>query len=137
MRISADKLKHLCTDKQLTIKELLSRAGVSRNAYYSLARKGSILPRSVAAIAAELGVSPAAFLESSDTQKTDTQLLRAKIDSICSSHKHADRDTIRHTLMLLHEQPVDRLRRALLRGQPFNLRRKRNSVFQGTDKAAG
>jgi transcriptional regulator with XRE-family HTH domain len=137
MRISAEKLKHLCTGKELSIKELLSRAGVSRNAYYSLVRKGSVLPRSVIAIAARLGVSPAAFLESADTLITDTRLLLAKIDAICSSHRHADRDTIRHTLMLLQEQPIDRMRRALLRGKKFNIRRKRNSVSRGTDTSAG
>jgi predicted DNA-binding transcriptional regulator AlpA len=136
MRISAEKLKLLCTDKQLNIKELLSMAGVSRNAYYSLVRKGSVLPRSVIAIAARLGVNPSAFLESADI-KTETRLLLAKIDAICSSHQHADRDTIRHTLMLLHEPPIDRLRRALLRGKKFNIRRKRNSISQGTDTAAG
>jgi hypothetical protein len=43
------------------------------------------------------------------------QLLK-KVDAICAKHKKADRDNIRHTLILLQEQPIVRLRRALMRG---------------------
>jgi len=122
MRISAEKLKDLCTANQLNIKDLLSMAGVSRNAYYSLVRKGSVLPRTVTAIAAQLGVRPAAFLEDGSVPQGSTRLLLAEVDAICSSHRQADRDTIRHTLLLLHEPALERLRRALLRGQKFNIR---------------
>jgi transcriptional regulator with XRE-family HTH domain len=126
MRISPAQLKRLCVGRQLSIKQLLSRAGVSRNAYYSLVRKDSILPRSVSAIAAQLGVSPAAFLEAAKTLEAQASQLLMDVDAICASHNRTDRDTIRHTLILLQEQPVDRLRRALIRGQQFNLRRKRD-----------
>jgi transcriptional regulator with XRE-family HTH domain len=135
MKISPVQLKHLCEGRQLNIKQLLSRAGVSRNAYYSLVRKDSVLPRSVSAIAAQLGVSPAAFLEDAKTLEAHASQLLIDVDAICASHNRTDRDTIRHTLILLQEQPVDRLRRALIRGQQFNLRRKRDSVSKGTDKA--
>ena len=63
MRIAAEKLKELCVLKGMTLSRLLKNAGVSKNAYYSLARKDSLLPKSVLAIANHLGVRPSAFLE--------------------------------------------------------------------------
>ncbi len=63
MRIRADKLKELCRQRDTTLTRLLEEAGVSKNAYYSLVRKHSVLPKSVLAIADHLDIQPSAFLE--------------------------------------------------------------------------
>ena len=63
MRLSKRELSGLCREKSLTVSRLLEQAGVSRNAFYSLLRKGDILPKSVTALARTLGVSPSAILE--------------------------------------------------------------------------
>ena len=40
-----------------------------------------------------------------------------RVDEISRMHPEADRDTIRHTLTLLDEPPLDRLRRAIELGR--------------------
>lgn len=122
MRISPDKLKALCEKKQQNLKLLLHNAGVSRNAYYSLARKNSILPKSIIAIANQLDVQPSVFLEEESHIQQKAQLLLETLDRIMKRHKKADRENVRHTLLLLQEKPIDRLRRALLRAQKFDFR---------------
>jgi transcriptional regulator with XRE-family HTH domain len=122
MRISPDKLKALCKEKKQNLKLVLHNAGVSRNAYYSLARKNSVLPKSITAIAHQLDVQPSAFLEEGSHLQQRAQRLLATVDRIMKRHKKADRDTIRHTLILLEEKPVNRLRRALLRAEKFDFR---------------
>jgi transcriptional regulator with XRE-family HTH domain len=66
MKISSEKLKRLCRKKGLSLSRLLQEAGVSRNAYYSLARKDTVLPNSIIAIAARLGVRPSSFMDEED-----------------------------------------------------------------------
>ena len=122
MRISPDKLKALCEKKQQNLKLLLHNAGVSRNAYYSLARKNSILPKSIIAIANQLDVQPSVFLEEESHIQQKAQLLLETLDRIMKRHKKADRENVRHTLLLLQEKPINRLRRALLRAQKFDFR---------------
>ncbi|MBW2184801.1 MAG: helix-turn-helix transcriptional regulator [Deltaproteobacteria bacterium] len=122
MRISPDKLKDLCKEKQQNLKQLLHKAGVSRNAYYSLVRKNSVLPKSIIAIANQLGVPPSFFLEEGSQIHQRAHLLLMKLDNIMNRHKKADRDNVRHTLLLLQEKPINRLRRALLRAQKFDFR---------------
>jgi transcriptional regulator with XRE-family HTH domain len=123
MKISGDKLKSLCEKKHLNLKQLLHEAGVSRNAYYSLLRKDSVFPKSVIAIANQLYVQPSAFLEEESLELQKAKSLLAKLEKIMKRYKRADRDNIRHTLLLLQEKPVNRLRRALLRAQKFDLQR--------------
>jgi transcriptional regulator with XRE-family HTH domain len=123
MKISGDKLKSLCEKKHLNLKQLLREAGVSRNAYYSLLRKDSVFPKSVIAIANQLDVQPSAFLEEESLELQKAKSLLAKLEKIMKRYKRADRDNIRHTLLLLQEKPVNRLRRALLRAQKFDLQR--------------
>ena len=122
MRISSDKLKAFCHKKQQNLKRVLHNAGVSRNAYYSLARKDSVLPKSLIAIADQLDVQPSAFLEEGSRVEQRAQRLLATLDKIIKHNKKADRDNVRHTLLLLQEKPVNRLRRALLRAQKFDFR---------------
>lgn len=122
MRISSDKLKALCKKKQQNLKHVLQNAGVSRNAYYSLARKNTVLPKSIIALAHQLDVKPSAFLEESAPMEQSAQQLLLTLDKIMKRHKKADRDNVRHTLLLLREKPINRLRRALIRAQKFDFR---------------
>lgn len=100
--------------------ELLAQAGVSRNAFYTLARKRNILPRSISAIAATLNISTSEFLEAELSPVERAQKLYSEVDRITNEHKNVDPDNVRHTLQLLAEKPVDRLRRALTRAQRFD-----------------
>ena len=124
MRISKEKLRVLCRKRQISFAGLLRRAGVSRNAFYSLARKRSVLPRSIEALASELDVSPIAILHDEGSPLERAETLITTVDSIVNRHRASDRDNVRHTLLLLEEKPIDRLRRALTRGQKFNIHRK-------------
>ena len=124
MRIATKELKKLCAQNGLTLSQLLKRAEVSKNAYYSLARKDSILPKSVLAIADHLGVRPSAFLEERP-EENRWKVLLEEFEWIAARNHHADRDNIRHTLLLLEEPPIERLRRALTRGQRFDLHGER------------
>ena len=53
-------------------------------------------------------------------QKKDPALemkeLLERVDRICQKAPHLDRDIVRHTLILLAEPPIERLRRSLRRG---------------------
>jgi hypothetical protein len=46
----------------------------------------------------------------------------AEVNRIVKRHPGVDPDNIRHTLLLLDEEPIERLRRALQRGRPVNIR---------------
>ena len=123
MRIDLKRLKSICSKQDLTLSELLRSAGVSRNAFYTLARQDSILPRSIQVIANHLQIPPSSFLvdEGSDTQKGMNLIKR--VQNIARSFEKVDSDNIRHTLILLEEKPIARLRRALLRARRFNIQR--------------
>ena len=43
--------------------------------------------------------------------------LLERVDVICSKKPQLDRDIVRHTLILLAEPPIERLRRSLRRGR--------------------
>jgi hypothetical protein len=43
--------------------------------------------------------------------------LSKRVEEIVASHPDADRDNIRHTLILLEEPPLERLQRSLIRGR--------------------
>jgi hypothetical protein len=101
---------------------MLRQTGVSRNAFYTLARKRSVVPKSLVRIADHLGVSVSALLSESRTPIERIQNLITESERIRKLHKNVDRDNVRHTLLLLDEKPIERLRRALLRGRSFNFR---------------
>ena len=112
----------LCRAQGETVSGLLSRAGVSRNAFYSLARRKSIFPHSLGAICASLGVRPDKVLTDDDRRTEEMKSLLAEADAIVRSNKGVDREDVRHTLLLLREKPIDRLRRALVRAQKPDIR---------------
>ena len=123
MRLSRDRIRNLCRDRDLRLKDLLARAKVSRTAYYSLLHKDSVLPRSIVHLAEYLEVSPTAFLDDENSKVRDIRQLQEEAADICRRHPDCDADNIRHTLLLLREAPVDRLQRGLIRAQRLDLHR--------------
>ncbi|MBI5055016.1 MAG: helix-turn-helix domain-containing protein [Nitrospirae bacterium] len=117
MRISLEIIKDKCRQQNITLSELLKQAGVSRNVFYTLARKEYVLPKSIRAIAKSLNMSPSEFLTEDNQEMEKMKLLLNKVDEIARKYKNIDRDNIRHTLLLMREPPIERLRRALTRGQ--------------------
>ncbi len=50
--------------------------------------------------------------------------LSARVEKIIADHPTADRDNVRHTLILLEEPPLERLQRSLIRGRAAAIFRK-------------
>ncbi len=123
MRLSGSILRSLCEARGLTLGGLLKNAGVSRTAYYSLARKDSVLPKSIEAIARRLDTSPSAFLEDERRIEAEARSLLSRAGEIVLSHPDANLENVRHTLLLLQKEPIERLRRALIRAQAANTNR--------------
>jgi len=122
MRLSIERVKVLCRAHGRTLTGLLAAAGVSRNAFYSLARRNSVFPRSLLAVCARLGVRPDEVLTADDREAEAMKFLLAEVDAIAGRDRRVDRDNIRHALLLLREKPIERLRRALVRAQKSDLR---------------
>ena len=121
MRIASEKIKKLCRKNNLSLNRLLEKSGVSKNAYYSLIKKDSILPRSIILLAEELGVKPSTLLESDDKRVKEIYAIFKTVNKIVKENKSVSPDNIRHTLILLQEKPLNRLRRALIRAQKPNI----------------
>ena len=128
MRMSLEIIKDKCRQQNITISELLKQAGVSRNAFYTLAREEHVLPKSIRAIAKSLNISPSEFLTEDNQEMEEMKLLLNKVDEIAKKYKNIDRDNIRHTLLLMREPPIENLRRALTRGRKLHIHRKGNSL---------
>ena len=120
MRLDVTAIRDRCRRRGTNISGLLRQAGVSRNAFYSLARRDSVVPRSLKAIADSLGVPVTRLLTDAGAPAARMQDLLRTAERIARSHPPADRDNIRHTLLLLDERPVERLRRALRRARTFD-----------------
>jgi hypothetical protein len=100
---------------------MLHEAGVSRNTFYTLARKDSVVPQSLVRIAEQLCVPVSALLEDVLTPEQRMRRLIAEANRIAMRHRVTERDNVRHTLLLLQDKPIERLRRALRRGRSTNL----------------
>ena len=122
MKLSMDKVEYECRWRDLNIGEMLREAGVSRNAFYSLARKDYVVPSSLILIAERLHISVSALLEETDTPAERMKSVIAESERISKRYPGIDRDTIRHTLLLLSEKPVERLRMALRRARFVDIR---------------
>ena len=121
MRISSEKLRDLCDNKGLSLSALLERAGVSRTAYYALARKEDVLPHSIRAIADALETKPSVFLEEGGREQEAMRSLIEDTEAIARAHPELDLENIRHTLLMLTMKPIDRLRRGLIRGRKIDI----------------
>jgi transcriptional regulator with XRE-family HTH domain len=117
MRLLHSKVIDLCRERGLTVSDALDQAAVSRNAYYSLVRKPSLLPASLEALAEALGVRLSELLEDRPSAVDKAKEMALEVESIVRKHRGADPDNVRHTLLLLDEEPISRLRRALRRGR--------------------
>lgn len=124
MRISLEAIKDKCRQQNITLTELLRQAGVSRNAFYTLARMDHVLPKSIRAVAEKLNISPSEILTEDNSEMEKMKFLLKRADDIAGRYKKADQDNIRHTLLLLQEPPVERLRRALTRGRKPDIHEK-------------
>ena len=124
MRLSADKIRALASRQSRSLSAVLRDAAVSRTAFYSLARRRSLLPRTVYAIADALGVKPGDVLDSPD--RSAAELLAARLAdarAIAAAHPKSAFENIWHTLALLNLPPIDRLNRSLLRGRAITVHR--------------
>lgn len=117
MRVSHEMVSTLCEQRGVTLQEALRASGVSSNAYYSIARKDSVVPQSISKLAEVLSVPVSELLVDEDQILEDQLKLLAEVDRIAATDDELDRDTIRHTLILLKESPSTRLRRALRLGR--------------------
>lgn len=117
MRMSTERVKALCRERGLSTTALLAEAGVSRNAFYTLARRRSVFPHSMEAVSAALGVRPDQLLTSDDRRTEGMKALLAQVDAIVKANRGVDRDNVRHTLLALRRKPIDRLRTALTRAR--------------------
>ncbi len=52
------------------------------------------------------------------------QRLSMRIEKIIAGHPDADRDNVRHALILMEQPPLERLRRSLIRGRAAAIYRK-------------
>lgn len=121
MRLSGENIKKLCGARSLSLNALLKRAGVSKTAFYHLIYKDSVLPRSIDALAVALKVRSSALLEEADRKSRRALRLLEAANRIAGSDRTMDRDNVRHTLLLLEEKPIERLRRSLLRARKPDL----------------
>jgi hypothetical protein len=121
MKLSPDKVNELCKTRGLRLKSVLSGAGVSRTAYYSLTRKDSVLPKSMVRLARQLDVSPVALLEDDSERIRDLRRLQEAAESVYLQHPGCDRDVVFRTLQNLQLPPVERLRRALHRAGKYRI----------------
>lgn len=115
MRINADRIRGLCEQRGLRLGELLGKAGVSRTAFYSLARKDSVLPASIVRVAETLNVCPGDILVDEKSLRDQAVALAEQARRISAQKKGVNPENVRHTLILLQYDPLERLRRALTR----------------------
>lgn len=116
MRINHQKVIALGEKLGISVTDALERAGVSRTAYYSLTRRASVLPRTVRALAATLGVAPQELLDApAQLPAHETRLLAAR--EICARKPGLDFHNVWHTLTLLEKSPLERLEGSLRRGR--------------------
>lgn len=117
-----EKVAALCRRRGTGITDALRDAGVSRNAFYTLARREAVVPESLLQLAAHLGVPTSALLDDVPAPAERMKHLAREAARIARTHSGVDADNVRHTLLLLEEKPIERLRRALRRGRPVDLR---------------
>ena len=123
MRLDTQAIRERCARDGRSLEQLLREAGVSRNAYYSLARKASVLPRSIGAIAAALGAREAEILVEPPDPAARARERLSVLEEILARHPHVGRENAWHTLILLDLSPLERLERGLLRANARYLHR--------------
>ncbi|OHD68905.1 MAG: hypothetical protein A2W19_11105 [Spirochaetes bacterium RBG_16_49_21] len=117
MRINSSVLRKLYKDKGLLLKDLLEKSGVSKAAYYNVLYKSRLLPGSIYDLAQVLDAKPSIFLEEENPEEKKIMKVLQTTEEIMDECPGLDRDNVRHTLILLNETPIERLRRGLTRGR--------------------
>ena len=123
MRIELNRLRKLAGNLGLTPPALLPKSSVSKTAFYHLVHKSSVLPASLRALAETLSVRPGVFLTEENPDVAKIRRILNLTDRIVAVNPKLDRDNVRLTLLLLEEEPVQRLRRSLTRGRKSDLHR--------------
>jgi transcriptional regulator with XRE-family HTH domain len=123
MRLALETVRRLAVERGLTLTETLRRAGVSRNAFYHLTRRDTVLPRSLHALAAALGVPTVALLAAPPAPEDRAAALLTEARAIHARYPRSSFENIWHTLWLLEATPAERLRRSLTRGRAVALHR--------------
>jgi transcriptional regulator with XRE-family HTH domain len=121
MRIDMSRLRKLAGKRGLSLTALLAKSGVSKTAFYHLVHKSSVLPASLRALAETLSVRPGIFLTEENPDIAKIRHILNLTDRIVADDPDLDRDNVRLTLLLLEEEPVQRLRRSLIRGRKRDL----------------
>ncbi len=116
MKLATDEIRRLARERGLTLSALLELAGVSRTAYYSLARRTSVLPQSIHLLAQALDLPESRLVE-----ELPRQLLDAR--RICEQEPNTTFENVWHTLALLELDPAERLQRSLTRGRAVAIHR--------------
>ena len=118
MRLATERIRCLAKAQGLTLGAALERAGVSRTAYYSLARRPTVLPGTVHALATMLGVTPEEILDGAASALELVASARVReAREVCEKNPRATFENVWHTLCLLDDSPVERLNRSLIRGR--------------------
>jgi transcriptional regulator with XRE-family HTH domain len=124
MRIAHRRIRRLASELGLPLTEVLRRAGISRTAYYSLARRPTVLPKTIHALAEALDVPIAEILEEPAPPLSVKALRRLEsARAICAADASASFENVWHSLCLMDLAPIDRLNRSLLRGRVAALHR--------------
>jgi transcriptional regulator with XRE-family HTH domain len=117
MRFSAKRIRELAASRGLSLSALLREAGVSRTAYYSLARRESAFPKSVSRLADTLGVTETDLFEAVTARRNELDPVVAEARRIAAKHPGIEFENIWHTLLVLRETPLQRLQGSLRRGR--------------------
>lgn len=115
MRLSAEQIRRLGGARGVGLGQLLRKARVSRTAYYSLARKDNVLPGSIRRIAKTLGVPPGEILVDEERLRAEARRVAEWAVEIAARNRGVSPENVRHTLILLRRDPIERLRGALTR----------------------
>ena len=117
MEINHERVKLYCSQKGISLGQALKASEVSSNAYYSLVRKDSVLPKSITCLAETLGVPVSELLFDRDKIALDHARLMQEVEEVAELTGVRDSDLVKHTLLLLKEEPIDRLKRGLELGR--------------------
>jgi transcriptional regulator with XRE-family HTH domain len=118
VRLDTDTVSALARQQGLSLSEALRRAGVSRTAFYSLARRPTALPGTITLLARVLGVPASRLLsEGAGVQSDRAQALLREARRIRARSRGSVFENVWHTLNLLELTPAERLARSLLRGR--------------------
>ena len=117
MRLDVEKIKEKGLKCGLSLRSLLNQAGVSRTAYYHLTRASTLVPTSLHKIAQVLNLQVSEILLSTTPAEEQYHFRLSQLERAMRHASKANRENIWHTLILLEQKPIERLRGALRRSR--------------------